>query len=59
MVVRKEKKLIIRPQLKKQIAYQQYMGSEYLPFNNFGMNGAFNALMVISHFIIERGANSI
>lgn len=29
------------------------MGSEQLPFTNFGMNGAYYSLMVISHFLME------
>ncbi len=29
------------------------MGSEQLPFANFGMNGVYYSLMVISHFIVE------
>jgi len=32
---------------------KEFMGSEHLPFENFGMNGAFYALMVIGHFIME------
>ncbi len=32
---------------------KEFMGSEHLPFANFGMNGAYYALMVISHFVME------
>lgn len=32
---------------------KEFMGSEHLPFTNFGMNGAYYALMVISHFVME------
>jgi len=32
---------------------KDFMGSEQLPFTNFGMNGAFYSLMVISHFLME------
>lgn len=32
---------------------KDFMGSEQLPFINFGMNGAYYSLMVISHFLME------
>ena len=32
---------------------KDFMGSEQLPFTNFGMNGAYYSLMVISHFLME------
>jgi hypothetical protein len=32
---------------------KEFMGSEHLPFTNFGMNGAYYFLMVISHFLME------
>lgn len=32
---------------------KEFMGSEQLPFTNFGMNGAYYSLMVISHFLME------
>lgn len=32
---------------------KEFMGSEHLPFKNFGMNGAYYSLMVISHFLLE------
>ncbi len=32
---------------------KEFMGSEQLPFTNFGMNGAYYSLMVISHFFME------
>lgn len=32
---------------------KEFMGSEHLPFTRFGMNGAYYALMVISHFLME------
>lgn len=32
---------------------KEFMGGEQLPFTNFGMNGAYYSLMVISHFLME------
>ncbi|HLV30099.1 MAG TPA: IS1380 family transposase [Chitinispirillaceae bacterium] len=32
---------------------KEFMGSEHLPFTNFGMNGAYYSLMLISHFLME------
>jgi len=32
---------------------KEFMGSEHLPFTKFGMNGAYYALMVISHTLME------
>ena len=32
---------------------KEFMGSEHLPFKNFGMNGAYYSLMVISHSLME------
>ena len=32
---------------------KEFMGSEHLPFQCFGMNGAYYFLMVISHFLME------
>ena len=32
---------------------KEFMGSEHLPFTNFGMNGAYYSLMAISHFLME------
>jgi len=32
---------------------KEFMGCEHLPFANFGMNGAYYSLMVISHFLME------
>ena len=32
---------------------KNFMGSEHLPFNRFGMNGAYYSFMVISHFLME------
>lgn len=32
---------------------KEFMGSEHLPFKNFGMNGAYYSLMVISHLMME------
>jgi hypothetical protein len=32
---------------------KEFMGTEHLPFMNFGMNGAYYSLMVISHFLME------
>ncbi len=32
---------------------KDFMGSEHLPFNRFGMNGAYYTIMVMSHFLME------
>jgi hypothetical protein len=32
---------------------KEFMGSEHLPFTNFGMNGAYSSLMLSSHFLME------
>lgn len=38
---------------------KEFMGSEQLPFTNFGMNGAYYSLMVISHFLMESFRNDV